>query len=26
LNTEKGVWNDVSTFYIFGRKADNLKH
>jgi ubiquinone/menaquinone biosynthesis C-methylase UbiE len=26
LNTEKGVWNDVTTFYIFGRKADNLKH
>jgi ubiquinone/menaquinone biosynthesis C-methylase UbiE len=20
LNTEKGVWNDVTTFYIFGRK------
>jgi ubiquinone/menaquinone biosynthesis C-methylase UbiE len=25
LNTEKGIWNDVTTFYIFGSKAYNLK-
>lgn len=21
LNTERGVWNDTTTFYVFGRKA-----